>query len=51
VMAREASGICWLTAKGQNPVFVNGREMPRDERVQVSAGDKITISSFLLCIQ
>lgn len=50
VLAHDAQGY-WLTAKGQNAVFVNDRELKRDERVQVAPDDKIRICSFVLCIQ
>jgi hypothetical protein len=51
VLARDAQGNYWLTAKGQNAVFINEREMRRDVRTQVGPNDKIRICSFELCIR
>lgn len=51
VLSRDAQSLYWLTVKGQNPVLVNDHEVRVDERVQVKAGDQITICSFSLNIQ
>jgi hypothetical protein len=51
VLARDAQGNYWLTAKGQNAVFINEHEMGRDVRAQVGPNDKIRICSFELCIR
>ena len=44
-------GKYWFTAKGRNPTFVGGREVPRNARVPVAPDDKIDICSFSLRIQ
>jgi len=36
---------------GRNSTLVSGREVPREERVQVAPDDKIEIASFTLRIQ
>jgi hypothetical protein len=41
----------WFTPKGRNPTFVGGREVPREERVEVLPDQKIDIASFTLRIQ
>ena len=51
ILARDAEGRYWLTAKGRNPTIVAGREAPREERVQVAPDEKIEIASFTLRIQ
>lgn len=51
VLTRDAQGLYWLTAKGQNPVLINDRERQRDEQVQVTPDDQINICSFSLHIQ
>jgi hypothetical protein len=50
-LARDHEGHYWLTAKGRNPTLVGGRELPRDEAVEVAPDDKIEICSFTLRIQ
>jgi hypothetical protein len=50
-LAREENGSYWLTAKGRNPTLVGGREVPRDQRTQISPDDKIEICSYTLRIQ
>lgn len=51
ILARDHGGRYWLTAKGRNPTLVGGRELPRDEAVEVEPDDKIEICSFTLRIQ
>jgi hypothetical protein len=50
-LARDEQERYWLTARGRNPTFVNGREIPREQRISVSPDDKILICSFTLRIQ
>jgi hypothetical protein len=50
MLARDARGLYWLTAKGQNPVFINEQEVERSEPAQVTSMDDIRICSFSLCI-
>ena len=45
------TGRFWFTPKGRNPTFVGGREIPREERVEVLPDQKIDIASFTLRIQ
>ena len=40
-----------LTAKGRNPTFVNGQEIPRGEPVEIVPDQKIAICAFVLRIQ
>ena len=51
VLARDPDGRFWLTPKGRNATLIGGREMPRDERVEVRPDDKIEMASFVLRIQ
>ncbi|HEV2860108.1 MAG TPA: FHA domain-containing protein [Pyrinomonadaceae bacterium] len=44
-------GRYWFTPKGRNPTFVAGREIPREERVEVKPDQKIEIASYSLRIQ
>lgn len=50
-LERDDQGRYWFTPKGRNPTFVEGREIPREERVQVQPDQKIEIASFTLRIQ
>ena len=45
------SGRYWFTPTGRNPTFVGGREVPREQRVEVKPDEKIDIASFTLRIQ
>jgi hypothetical protein len=45
------TGKYWLTSKGRNATLVEGRELPRDEAVEVRPDEKIEICSFTLRIQ
>jgi hypothetical protein len=45
------TGRFWFTPRGRNATFVAGREIPREERVEVRPDDKIEIASFTLRIQ
>jgi len=45
------TGRFWFTPKGRNPTFVGGREVPREERVEVLPDQKIDIASYTLRIQ
>jgi hypothetical protein len=45
------SGRYWFTPTGRNPTFVGGREIPREQRVEVKPDEKIDIAGFTLRIQ
>jgi hypothetical protein len=45
------SGRYWFTPTGRNPTFVGGREVPREQRVEVKPDEKIDIAGFTLRIQ
>jgi len=45
------TGRYWFTPRGRNSTFVGGREIPREERVEVRPDEKIEIASFTLRIQ
>jgi predicted component of type VI protein secretion system len=49
-LARDARGLYWLTAKGQNPVFINENEVERNKPNQITSMDVIRICSFSLRI-
>jgi hypothetical protein len=51
MLERDNSGRFWFTPKGRNPAFVSGREIGREERVEVKPDEKIEIASFTLRIQ
>jgi len=51
VLSRDNEGRYWLVAKGRNPTFVGGRELPREEATEVSPDEKIGICNFVLRIQ
>jgi hypothetical protein len=51
VLIRENDGRYWLVSKGRNPTVVGGRELPREERTQINADEKIAICTFILRIQ
>ncbi|MBA3806409.1 MAG: DUF3662 domain-containing protein [Acidobacteria bacterium] len=50
-LERDNSGRFWFTPTGRNPAFVSGREIGREERVEVKPDEKIEIASFTLRIQ
>jgi hypothetical protein len=45
------SGRYWFTPTGRNPTFVGGREVTREQRVEVKPDEKIDIAGFTLRIQ
>ena len=51
VIEYDNEGRYWFTPKGRNPTFVAGREIPREERVEVRPDQKIDIASYSLRIQ
>ena len=51
VLSRENDGRYWVVSKGRNPLLLNGREIPRDERTEVMPDQKIAICNFVLRIQ
>ncbi|MDT7602358.1 MAG: Inner rane component of cytoplasmic domain [Acidobacteriota bacterium] len=50
-LARDEGGKYWLTSKGRNPTLVGGKELPREEAVEVAPDAKIEICSYTLRIQ
>jgi hypothetical protein len=50
-LARDGDGKYWLKANGRNPTLVGGKEIPREDAVEVVPDDKIEICSFTLRIQ
>jgi len=50
LLERDETGAFWITAKGQNPVLVNGRAIPRDRSIGVEAGQVIEICSYSIKI-
>ena len=50
-LARDPEGRYWFTPHGRNATFVGGREVPREERVEVRPDEKIDIATFTLRIQ
>jgi hypothetical protein len=51
VLARDDQGQFWITPKGRNLTLLNGHELPRDQRTQVTPDSKIEICSFSLRVQ
>ena len=51
ILTRENDGRYWLVPKGRNPLLVNGREIPREQRAEVLPDQKIAICNFILRIQ
>lgn len=50
-LTRDENGTYWLTSKGRNPTLLSGREIPREDRTQVTPDQKIDICSYTLRIQ
>ncbi len=50
-LARENDGRYWIVSKGRNPLLINGREIPREERTEVLPDQKIAICAFIIRIQ
>ncbi len=51
VLTRENDGRYWIVSKGRNPLLINGREIPREERTEVVPDQKIAICTFIVRIQ
>ncbi len=51
VLTRDNDGSYWIVPKGRNPLLINGREIPREERTQVLPDQKIAICAFVIRIQ
>jgi hypothetical protein len=51
ILTRENDGRYWLVPKGRNPLLINGREVPREQRAEVMPDQKIAICNFILRIQ
>ena len=51
VLTRENDGRYWIVSKGRNPLLINGREIPREERTEVVPDQKIAICTFIIRIQ
>ncbi|HRH43972.1 MAG TPA: DUF3662 domain-containing protein [Pyrinomonadaceae bacterium] len=45
------NGNYWMVSEGRNSTFVSNREVSMGQRVQISAGEPITVCSYLLRIQ
>lgn len=50
-ITHDEEGRFWLTPRGRNPTIINGREAPREERIEVHPDDKIEMASYTLRIQ
>jgi hypothetical protein len=50
-LERDENGQFWFTPKGRNSTLLNGHEIPREQRTQVSPDNKIEICSYTLRIQ
>ena len=50
-LMRDVDGRYWVVAKGRNPTFINGQEIPRNQNVEVAPDQKIGICNFVLRIQ
>ena len=51
IIERDENGSFWVTAKGQNPVLVNGRVIPRERSIGVDTGQVIQICSYSVTIR
>ena len=51
ILERDNAGSFWLTVKGQNPVLVNGRVIPRERSIGVDVGQAIDICSYSITIR
>ena len=51
VLERDENGAFWLTVKGQNPVLVGGRAVPRERSIWVDVGQQIEICSYSIKLQ
>jgi hypothetical protein len=51
VLTRDDQGQFWITPKGRNVTLLNGHELPRDQRTQLSPDSKVEICSFNLRVQ
>jgi ubiquitin-protein ligase len=51
ILERDESGAFWMTAKGQNPVLVNGRVIPKDRSIAIDVGQTIDICSYSIVIR
>lgn len=51
ILERDDAGSFWVTVKGQNPVLVNGRIIPRERSIGVDVGQTIEICSYSIKIR
>jgi hypothetical protein len=51
VLTRDVQGLYWLTAKGQNPIFINSEVLQSGGLRQITPDDQINICSFGLHIK
>jgi ubiquitin-protein ligase len=51
ILERDKTGAFWVTAKGLNPVLVNGRAIPRERSIGVDKGQVIQICSYSVTIR
>ncbi len=47
----DMNGSFWVLNEGKNPTLVSNREIPMQQRMQVNAGEYISVCSYLLKIQ
>jgi ubiquitin-protein ligase len=51
ILERDDNGAFWMTAKGQNPVLLNGRVIPKERSIGVEVGAVIDICSYSLTLR
>jgi ubiquitin-protein ligase len=51
ILERDETGAFWVTVKGQNPVMVNGKVLPRERSIGVDTGQVIQICSYSVTIR
>lgn len=51
ILERDDSGAFWMTAKGQNPVLLNGRVIPKERSIGLEVGAVIDICSYSLTLR
>lgn len=51
ILTRDDNGQFWITPKGRNLTLLNGQELTRDQRTEVTPDSKIEICSFNLRVQ
>ena len=51
LLERDQSGGFWLTVKGQNPVVVNDRVLPRERSIGIDRGQLVEICSYSIKVR